>query len=92
MKTLILEPEVINSIGLLLDIIGFILISLAIIREKKPIEDETLTLKSAFGETIAEDLITIKYLRSSKSAKIGFWLIIIGFLFQIGGNLISLNS
>lgn len=91
MNLSILEPEVINSIGLLLDIIGFVLISLAIIREKKPNEDESLTLKSAFGETIAEDLITIKYLRASKKAKLGFWFIIFGFLFQIGGNLLSLN-
>lgn len=87
MKLFTLDPGIINSIGLLFDIIGFVLISFEILKQKAPSESETTTFTDLAGNVIAENLTSIDYLKSSKWAKLGFFLIILGFMFQIAGNL-----
>ena len=82
----------ISSLGLISDIIGFILISYTIIRTKKPSDSDIVSLNGAFGEPIIDDIVTLNYLKNDSKAKWGFWLIIIGFGLQLIGNLYPLMS
>ncbi|WP_044173555.1 hypothetical protein [Flectobacillus major] len=82
----------ISSLGLIFDITGFILISLTIICPKKPNNLETVDLVDASGKPLIDNIITLEYLKSDCKAKWGFWLIIIGFLLQLMGNLYPMMS
>jgi len=78
-----------SASGLVLDILGFILISIAIVKPKKPLIGETETLNDAFGNPIAKDLITLEYLKNDCKSRLGFYLILLGFLMQLIGTIIK---
>lgn len=81
--------SIISALGLFLDIVGFSLISWSIIKPKKPKNDESISFEDAFGEPIVDDLITFKYFQNDTKAKIGFWLVILGFMCQLIGTLLG---
>lgn len=83
-------PSHISSVGLILDIIGFILISYTIIKPKEPNNSDVVSLEGAFGEPLIDDIVTLDYLKNDSKAKWNFWLIILGFLLQLIGNLYPL--
>lgn len=83
---------IINSLGLVLDILGFISISYTIIKPKKPKNNETTDIQDVFGKSLSGNLVNLDYLKSDIFARLGFWSIIIGFSLQLLGNLINLYS
>jgi hypothetical protein len=81
-----------SSSGLIFDIFGFILISYTIIKPKKPNDSDVVSLEGAFGEPLIDDIVTLDYLKNDIKAKWGFWLIILGFVLQLLGNIYPLIS
>lgn len=61
---------------------------MSIVYPKKPTGTETETICDAFGKPIVKDLITLEYLRSDWKAKLGFYLVLLGFLIQLIGTLL----
>ena len=82
-------PPLISSVGLVSDIIGFILISYTIIKPKEPNDSDVVNLGDAFGDPLIDNIVTLDYLKNDSKAKWGFWLIILGFFLQLLGNLMS---
>lgn len=82
----------ISSLGLISDIIGFILISSTIINPKKPNDSDVVNLGDAFGDPLIDNIVTLDYLKNDSKAIWGFWLVILGFLLQLIGNLYPLIS
>ena len=82
----------ISSLGLISDIIGFILISFTIINPKKPNDSDVVNLEDAFGDPLIDNIVTLDYLKNDSKAIWGFWLVILGFLLQLIGNLYPLMS
>ena len=82
-------PPLVSSLGLISDIIGFILISTTIINPKKPNDSDVVSLEDAFGDPLIDNIVTLDYLKNDSKAIWGFWLVIIGFLLQLLGNLMS---
>ena len=80
-------PPLISSVGLVSDIIGFILISYTIIKPKESNDSNVISLEAAFGEPLIDDIVTLDYLKNDNKAKWGFWLIILGFVLQLLGNI-----
>ena len=70
--------SLISSIGLISDIIGFMLISYTIIKPKEPNDSDVVSLEGAFGEPLIDNIVTLDYLKNDCKAKWGFWLIILG--------------
>ena len=83
---------IISSLGLISDIIGFILISYTIIKPKEPNDSDVISLEDAFGKPFIDNIVTLDYLKNDCKAIWGFWLIIIGFVLQLIGNLYPLMS
>lgn len=83
-------PPLISSVGLVSDIIGFILISYTIIKPKKPNDSDVVSLEDGFGDSLIDNIVTLDYLKNDSKAKWGFWLIILGSLLQLIGNLYPL--
>ncbi len=83
-----------SSIGLILDISGFVLISLTIIKPKKPNGSDVVNLTDAFGELepLISNIVTLDYLKNDGKAKWGFWLVVIGFVFQLVGTIYPIIS
>ena len=82
-------PPLVSSLGLISDIIGFILISYTIIKPKEPNDSDVVNLGDAFGDPLIDNIVTLDYLKNDSKAKWGFWLIILGFFLQLLGNLMS---
>ena len=83
-----INPSIFSLIGLCFDIVGFTLISLPILFfiPNKINKDSTETVADAFGE----ELFTIQDLKKDIKVNIGFWLVILGFIFQLVGTLLSI--
>ena len=79
----------ISSVGLVSDIIGFILISSTIINPKKPNDSDVVSLEDGFGDPLIDNIVTLDYLKNDSKAIWGFWLVILGFFLQLLGNLMS---
>lgn len=82
----------ISSLGLISDIIGFILISSTIINPKKLNDSDVVSLEDAFGDPLIDNIVTLDYLKNDSKAIWGFWLVILGFSLQLIGNLYPLMS
>lgn len=82
-----IHPSIFSLIGLFFDIIGFALISYAIIYPPKIGDEEITEIQDANGEPL---FTTLNFLKKDVKANIGFWLVILGFIFQFLGTLLSM--
>lgn len=82
-----INPSIFSLIGLLFDILGFVLISWAIIYPPQKRDEGITEVKDAFGKDL---FTTIDFLKKDIKSNIGFWLVILGFVFQFLGTLLSI--
>lgn len=82
-----INPAIFSLIGLVFDIVGFILISCTIIIPPKIGDGDVEDIQDAFGVSLYKVLNSFK---KDVRTNIGFWLIILGFMFQFVGTLLSI--
>jgi hypothetical protein len=81
-----------SLIGLISDFCGFLFISYTIIYPKKPDDSDVVNLTDAFGKPLIGNIVTLDYLKDDFRAKLGFWLVVIGFVFQLVGTVYPIIS
>lgn len=82
-----IHPSIFSLIGLFFDVLGFALISYTIIYPPKTGDEDITEVQDAFEELL---FTTSNFLKKDVKANIGFWLVILGFIFQFLGTLLSI--
>ena len=82
-----IDPQWFSVVGLLLDIAGAIVLTYGLILTKHQAVE--LSATRIMGDTEEENLElpqVVDRLRQSRNAKVGLWLLVMGFLLQLVGN------
>ncbi len=82
-----IHPSIFSLVGLGFDILGFVLISYTIINPPRIDDDNVTEVQGAFGEPL---FTNFNFLKKDLKANIGFWLVILGFIFQFLGTLLPI--